>query len=184
MAEKVSPPLVLDLVLSRPRLTPLADLQKKALLDARRVGQNIDEAIDTLQACLRVLDLASKVQSLIENEKFFSALRVSSLPPDTSRLTLFMHLTLSTCRAAIGGSADDSSQARAALPVRVPHAVVYPDFAQRDPRVRHSITQSVDVRGEGGQSRGRQGSVGRHGGPRPAVGGAQEEGVECRAGQD
>ncbi|SCZ91409.1 BZ3500_MvSof-1268-A1-R1_Chr1-2g01390 [Microbotryum saponariae] len=49
--------------------------QKKSLLEARRVGQNIDEAIDTLQACLRVLDMANKVQSLIENEKFFSALR-------------------------------------------------------------------------------------------------------------
>ncbi|BGP21260.1 exocyst complex component, sec15 subunit [Rhodotorula toruloides] len=52
----------------------LAD-KKKALLDARRVGQNIDETIDTLQACLRVLDMASKVQSLIQNAKYFSALR-------------------------------------------------------------------------------------------------------------
>ncbi|GAA6064789.1 hypothetical protein JCM10212_004960 [Sporobolomyces blumeae] len=49
--------------------------KKKALLDARRVGQNIDEAIDTLQTCLRVLDLSSKIQRLIEDEKFFSALR-------------------------------------------------------------------------------------------------------------
>ncbi|GAA5828105.1 hypothetical protein JCM5353_005220 [Sporobolomyces roseus] len=49
--------------------------KKKALLEARRVGQNIDEAIDTLQACLRVLDLSSKIQRLIEDEKFFSALR-------------------------------------------------------------------------------------------------------------
>ncbi|GAA6010192.1 hypothetical protein JCM10207_005660 [Rhodosporidiobolus poonsookiae] len=49
--------------------------KKKALLDARRVGQNIDEAIDTLQACLRVLDVASKVQNLITNAKYYSALR-------------------------------------------------------------------------------------------------------------
>ncbi|KAL8278923.1 hypothetical protein RQP46_008592 [Phenoliferia psychrophenolica] len=49
--------------------------KKKALLDARRVGQNIDEAIDTLQACLRVLDMASRVAGLIEGGKFFSALR-------------------------------------------------------------------------------------------------------------
>ncbi|GAA6018183.1 hypothetical protein JCM11491_005623 [Sporobolomyces phaffii] len=49
--------------------------KKKALLESRRVGQNIDEAIDTLQACLRVLDLSSKVQQLIADEKFFSALR-------------------------------------------------------------------------------------------------------------
>ncbi|GAA5899149.1 Rab GTPase-binding exocyst subunit SEC15 [Sporobolomyces salmoneus] len=49
--------------------------QKKALLEARRVGQNIDETIDTLQACLRVLDLSTKIQNLIKDEKFFSALR-------------------------------------------------------------------------------------------------------------
>ncbi|GAA5885896.1 hypothetical protein JCM3774_002257, partial [Rhodotorula dairenensis] len=49
--------------------------KKKALLDARRVGQNIDETIDTLQACLRVLDVATKVQDLIQKSKYFSALR-------------------------------------------------------------------------------------------------------------
>ncbi|GAA6041621.1 hypothetical protein JCM8097_007771 [Rhodosporidiobolus ruineniae] len=49
--------------------------KKKALLEARRVGQNIDEAIDTLQACLRVLDVASKVSSLITNAKYYAALR-------------------------------------------------------------------------------------------------------------
>ncbi|GAA5923321.1 Rab GTPase-binding exocyst subunit SEC15 [Sporobolomyces koalae] len=49
--------------------------KKKELLEARRVGQNIDEAIDTLQACLRVLDLSSKIQRLIHDDKFFSALR-------------------------------------------------------------------------------------------------------------
>ncbi|GAA5858297.1 hypothetical protein JCM8547_004638 [Rhodosporidiobolus lusitaniae] len=49
--------------------------KKKALLDSRRVGQNIDEAIDTLQACLRVLDVSSKVASLITNAKYYSALR-------------------------------------------------------------------------------------------------------------
>ncbi|BGP12307.1 Rab GTPase-binding exocyst subunit S15 [Rhodosporidiobolus nylandii] len=49
--------------------------KKKALLASRLVGQNIDEAIDTLQACLRVLDVASKVQLLIQNSKFYSALR-------------------------------------------------------------------------------------------------------------
>ncbi|POY70555.1 hypothetical protein BMF94_6469 [Rhodotorula taiwanensis] len=49
--------------------------KKKALLEARRVGQNIDETIDTLQACLRVLDVATKVHDLIQKSKYFSALR-------------------------------------------------------------------------------------------------------------
>ncbi|GAA5949792.1 hypothetical protein JCM3765_007693 [Sporobolomyces pararoseus] len=48
---------------------------KKQLLQARKVGQNIDEAIDTLQSCLKVLDLSKKIGKLIENEKFFQSLR-------------------------------------------------------------------------------------------------------------
>ena len=50
-------------------------LQKRNLLDNRRVGQNIDETIDSLQACLRVLDLAAKIGQLIETKKYYSALR-------------------------------------------------------------------------------------------------------------
>ncbi|CEQ38819.1 SPOSA6832_00274, partial [Sporobolomyces salmonicolor] len=68
--------------------------KKKALLDARRVGQNIDETIDTLQACLRVLDLSSKIQSLIENEKYFSALR-ARLPPLLPPLQIHLKPVLS-----------------------------------------------------------------------------------------
>lgn len=52
--------------------------QKKQLLETRRVGQNVDEAIETLQACLRVLDLANRVGSLIEAKKYYAALRVSA----------------------------------------------------------------------------------------------------------
>ena len=55
-----------------------SSLQRKELLDSRRVGQNIDEAIDTLQTCLGVLDVASQVQSLTNSAKYFSALRVGS----------------------------------------------------------------------------------------------------------
>ena len=54
--------------------------QKKALLSTRRTLQNIDEAIETLQTCLRVLDLANRVAGLIESGKYFGALRVSPAP--------------------------------------------------------------------------------------------------------
>lgn len=65
--------------------------KKRELVQMRRVGSNIDEAIDTIQACLRVLDMASKVSSLIRNRKFFSALRVR---PDSacSLLTIAQQL--------------------------------------------------------------------------------------------
>lgn len=49
--------------------------KKKQLLESRRVGQNVDEAITSLQACLRVLDMANRIDTLIQEQKYFSALR-------------------------------------------------------------------------------------------------------------
>ncbi|KAN0062930.1 Rab GTPase-binding exocyst subunit S15 [Thecaphora frezii] len=49
--------------------------KKKQLLETRRVGQNVDEAIETIQACLRVLDMAYRIDSLIQSKKYYSALR-------------------------------------------------------------------------------------------------------------
>lgn len=49
--------------------------KKKSLLETRKVAQNVDEAIETLQLCLRVLDMANRVDSLIESKKYYSALR-------------------------------------------------------------------------------------------------------------
>lgn len=42
------------------------------------MAQNVDEAIETLQLCLRVLDMANRVDGLIEHKKYYSALRVSA----------------------------------------------------------------------------------------------------------
>jgi len=49
--------------------------KKRQLLETQRVGQNVDEAIETLQACLRVLDISNRVDSLIESKKYYTALR-------------------------------------------------------------------------------------------------------------
>ncbi|KAE8215560.1 hypothetical protein CF327_g1211 [Tilletia walkeri] len=49
--------------------------KKRQLLETRRVAHNIDDAIETLQACLRVLDIANRIDTLIESKKYFSALR-------------------------------------------------------------------------------------------------------------
>lgn len=51
-------------------------VQRKELLDAKKVAQNLDETIETLQACLRVLDLNNKVAALIEDRQYFAALKV------------------------------------------------------------------------------------------------------------
>ncbi|OAV99216.1 hypothetical protein PTTG_06855 [Puccinia triticina 1-1 BBBD Race 1] len=48
---------------------------RSSLLDARKVATNIQETIETLQACLKVLDLSKKLSQQISQRKFYSALR-------------------------------------------------------------------------------------------------------------
>ncbi|PLW38693.1 hypothetical protein PCANC_16027 [Puccinia coronata f. sp. avenae] len=48
---------------------------RSSLLDARKVSSNIQETIDTLQSCLKVLDLSKKLSQQISERKFYSALR-------------------------------------------------------------------------------------------------------------
>lgn len=49
---------------------------KKELLESNRVASNIDESVQTLQDCLRVLDLANKINRLITVDKnYYAALR-------------------------------------------------------------------------------------------------------------
>jgi len=56
--------------------------KKRQLFECRRVGQNIDELINTLQDCLKVLDQSRKIQNLLNDDeqtttrpKYFSCLR-------------------------------------------------------------------------------------------------------------
>ncbi|KAI8459040.1 exocyst complex subunit Sec15-like-domain-containing protein [Phakopsora pachyrhizi] len=52
----------------------LAD-SKVDLLEAKKVALNIDDTLETIQACLRVLSLSRKVKDQISNQRFYSALR-------------------------------------------------------------------------------------------------------------
>ncbi|KAG8865136.1 hypothetical protein FRB96_000025 [Tulasnella sp. 330] len=61
--------------------------KKKAVLQSKKTAANLDEAIDTLQACLRVLDLVNRVGDMIKEGRYWSALKtpfftylLSSLP--------------------------------------------------------------------------------------------------------
>ncbi|CAG8597920.1 13973_t:CDS:10 [Funneliformis caledonium] len=49
--------------------------KKKELIQTRRIQKNIDDAVDTLQSCLHVLDMANRVNYLVEERKYYSALR-------------------------------------------------------------------------------------------------------------
>ncbi|KAL0067603.1 Rab GTPase-binding exocyst subunit S15 [Marasmius tenuissimus] len=50
--------------------------KKRNLLQNKKTAANLDEAIDTLQACLRVLDVVHRVGEMIREGKYWSALRV------------------------------------------------------------------------------------------------------------
>jgi exocyst complex component 6 len=50
--------------------------KKRALLQSKRTAGNLDSAIDTLQACLRLLDVVARVGAMIQEGKYWSALRV------------------------------------------------------------------------------------------------------------
>ncbi|CAG8470214.1 2035_t:CDS:2, partial [Scutellospora calospora] len=49
--------------------------KKKELVQTRKTQKNIDEAVETLQLCLHVLDMANRVNYLVEERKYYSALR-------------------------------------------------------------------------------------------------------------
>ncbi|KAJ1019331.1 hypothetical protein NDA13_006248 [Ustilago tritici] len=49
--------------------------KKKQLLETQRTGANVEEAIEAMRGCLRVLGLAGRVEGLIGEKKFFAALR-------------------------------------------------------------------------------------------------------------
>ncbi|KDR83938.1 hypothetical protein GALMADRAFT_236441 [Galerina marginata CBS 339.88] len=71
--------------------------KKRALLQSKKTAANLDEAIDTLQACLRVLDVVDRVGEMIIAGKYWSALRsledIQSMPPTSlSQTPFFQHL--------------------------------------------------------------------------------------------
>ncbi|TCD69836.1 hypothetical protein EIP91_005913 [Steccherinum ochraceum] len=82
--------------------------KKRALLQSKKTAANLDEGIDTLQACLRVLDVVNRVGEMIKEGKYWSALRSledieSMFPTSLSQTPLFQHLlsSLPSLRAQI-----------------------------------------------------------------------------------
>lgn len=56
------------------------DLKKRALVEQKKIARNMDDAIEALQTCLRLLDLVRRVGDLIQEGKYWGALRVSRTP--------------------------------------------------------------------------------------------------------
>lgn len=51
--------------------------KKKGLLQSKKTAANLDEAIDTMQSCLRVLDVVNRIGEMVKEGKYWSALRVN-----------------------------------------------------------------------------------------------------------
>lgn len=49
--------------------------KKKQLLESQRTQAKVDEAIETLQLCLKVLDNAKRIDGMIEERRYYPALR-------------------------------------------------------------------------------------------------------------
>ncbi|KAI6135011.1 rsec15 [Pisolithus croceorrhizus] len=49
--------------------------RKRALLQSKKTAANLDEAVDTLQACLKLLDVVDRIGDMIREGRFWSALR-------------------------------------------------------------------------------------------------------------
>ncbi|KAJ7682603.1 rsec15 [Mycena polygramma] len=74
--------------------------KKRGLLQSKKTAANLDEAIDTLQACLRVLDVVNRVGEMVREGKYWSALRsledIQSMPSSSLSQTPFFQYLLSS----------------------------------------------------------------------------------------
>ncbi|KAF8270908.1 exocyst complex component sec15 subunit [Lactarius quietus] len=74
--------------------------KKRALLQSKKTATNLDEAIDSLQASLRILDVVNRVREMVQEGKYWSALRsledIQSMPQSSlSQTPLFQHILMS-----------------------------------------------------------------------------------------
>ena len=72
--------------------------KKRALLQSKKTAANLDEAIDTLQACLRVLDVVDRVGEMIREGKYWSALRVCLLSAPVVYVFSIEHVPFAVAR--------------------------------------------------------------------------------------
>ena len=66
--------------------------KKKEVIESRKSLLNVELALETIQSCLLVLDLANKVQTRIANGKYYSALKLLDELQDT-HLRKMTHLS-------------------------------------------------------------------------------------------
>lgn len=48
---------------------------KKGLIDARAVSRNVEEAVETLETCLKILNMTNRIREYVDDKNFYAALR-------------------------------------------------------------------------------------------------------------
>ncbi|KAG8218663.1 exocyst complex subunit Sec15-like-domain-containing protein [Butyriboletus roseoflavus] len=71
--------------------------KKRTLLQSKKTASNLDEAIDTFQACLKLLDVIDRIGDMIKEGRFWSALRsledIQTMPlTSLSQTPLYQHI--------------------------------------------------------------------------------------------
>ncbi|KAI9574653.1 exocyst complex subunit Sec15-like-domain-containing protein [Boletus coccyginus] len=71
--------------------------KKRSLLQSKKTASNLDEAIDTFQACLKLLDVVDRIGDMIKEGRFWSALRsledIQTMPLTLlSQTPLYQHI--------------------------------------------------------------------------------------------
>ncbi|KAF8351587.1 rsec15 [Amanita rubescens] len=119
--------------------------KKRNLLQNKKLAGNLDEAIDTLQACLRILDVVDRVGKMIHEGNYWSALRsledIQRLPATSlSQTPFYQHIlsSLPSLRAQIK-DAVTASMKQWLLEIRNVSAEV----GKKDPLLRSSRVGSA-----------------------------------------
>lgn len=122
--------------------------KKRALLQSKKTAANLDEAIDTLQACLRVLDVVDRVGEMIKQGKYWSALRVCR---PYHMMCVFRLMCLSVPRRHTEHAADIT----VADAIFSTLAVVFAILERPDQGCRHCFNEAVAPRNQKHKCRSR-----------------------------
>lgn len=113
--------------------------KKRNLLQTKKTAANLDEAIDTLHACLRVLDVVNRVGEMVKRGKYWSALRVCCL--------CYMSDTISQCNTSLFAVARRHSEHATHITITNPifpaSSVVFTFLTWTNQGRRHGIHETM-----------------------------------------
>jgi hypothetical protein len=118
--------------------------KKRAHLQSKKTSANLDEAIDTLQSCLRVLDVVDRVGEMVREGKYWSALRVCS----TNLSPVLTTMSDSYMIAVLGRYTKSAANIPVAHSLFSAFAIIYTVSPRTDQGSRSSLYQAMVTRSQ------------------------------------